>query len=153
MHEELTAPVIAEPARTRLLTRLSQLDQLMADEVDLSLDAAGAVTELTKDDKGSYRLGSAPDPEATYRIHGEKKVEFGYTVNVAITDHFVREISAVTGAQPVANGVATLITEQLKHHDVQPQKFIYAAATGTGKARANFLGSLGIAVMTGISGG
>jgi hypothetical protein len=139
---ELTTHVIAEPARTRLLARLTQLDKIMADELDLSLDAAGAVTavtELTKDDKGAYRLGSATDPEATYRIHGEKKVEFGYNVNVAINDHFVREINAVTGAQPDANGVATLITEQLKHHDWQPQKFIYDAAAGTGKARANFL--------------
>jgi hypothetical protein len=139
---ELTTQVIAEPARTRLLTWLGQLDKIVADEVHLTTDAAGvvtAVTELIKDDKGSYRLGSATDPEATYRVHGEKKVEFGYNLNLAINDHFVREINAATGAQPDANGVATLITEQLEHHALQPQKFIYDAATGTGKARANFL--------------
>jgi hypothetical protein len=142
VREELTTHVIAEPARTRLLTRLSQLDKIVADEVRLTLDEAGAVTavtELIKDDKGSYRLGSATDPEATYRVHGEKKVEFGYNINLAINDHFVREINAATGAQPDASGVATLITEQLEHHALQPQKFIYDAATGTGKARANFL--------------
>ena len=142
VREELTTHVIAEPARTRLLTRLSQLDKIVADEVHLTLDEAGAVTavtELIKDDKGSYRLGSATDPEATYRVHGEKKVEFGYNLNLAINEHFVREINAATGAQPDANGVATLITEQLEHHALQPQKFIYDAATGTGKARANFL--------------
>jgi len=139
---ELTTQVIAEPARTRLLTRLGQLDKIVADEVHLTTDEAGgvtAVTELIKDDKGSYRLGSATDPEATYRVHGEKKVEFGYNLNLAINDHFVREINAATGAQPDANGVATLITEQLEHHALQPQKLIYDAATGTGKARANFL--------------
>ena len=139
---ELTTQVIAEPARTRLLTRLGQLDKIVADEVHLTTDEAGgvtAVTELIKDDKGSCRLGSATDPEATYRVHGEKKVEFGYNLNLAINDHFVREINAATGAQPDANGVATLITEQLEHHALQPQKLIYDAATGTGKARANFL--------------
>jgi hypothetical protein len=139
---ELTTHVIAEPARTRLLARLGQLDKIVADEVHLTLDEAGvvtAVTELIKDDKGSYRLGSATDPEATYRVHGEKKVEFGYHINLAINDHFVREITAATSVQPDASGVATLITEQLEHHAWQPQKFIYDAATGTGKARANFL--------------
>jgi hypothetical protein len=142
VREELTTQVIAEPARTRLLTRLAQLDKIVADEVHLTTDEAGAVTAVTecaKDDKGSFRLGSATDPEATYRVHGEKKVEFGYNVNLAINDHFVREINAVTGAQPDANGVSTLITEQIEHHALQPKKFIYDAATGTGKARANFL--------------
>jgi hypothetical protein len=142
VREELATHVIAEPARTRLLTRLTQLDKIVSDEVRLTTDEAGAVatvTECAKDDKGSFRLGSATDPEATYRVHGEKKVEFGYNVNLAINDHFVREINAATGAQPDASGVATLIAEQLEHHDLQPQKFIYDAATGTGKARANFL--------------
>lgn len=142
VREELTAYVIAEPARTQLLTRLSQLDKIVTDEVRLTLDEAGAVaavTEYAKDDKGSYRLGSATDPEATYRVHGEKKVEFGYNINLAINDHFVREINAATGAQPDASGVATLITEQREYHDLQPKKLIYDAATGTGKARATFL--------------
>ena len=109
VREELTTHVIAEPARTRLLTRLGQLDKIVADEVRLTTDAAGAVTavpELIKDDKGSCRLGSATDPEATYRVHGEKKVEFGYNLNLAIDEHFVRKINAATGAQPDASGVA-----------------------------------------------
>jgi hypothetical protein len=33
----------------------------------------------------------------------------------------------VTGAQPDATGVPTLITEQVEHHDLQPDKFIYTA--------------------------
>ena len=106
---ELTTHVIAEPARTRLLTRLSQLDKIVADEVRLTLDEAGvviAVTECAKDDKGSFRLGSATDLEATYRVHGETKVEFGYNLNLAINEHFVRKINAATGAQPDASGVA-----------------------------------------------
>jgi putative transposase len=32
----------------------------------------------------------------------------------------------------VAMGVPTLITEQVAHHDLQPEKFIYDAAAGTG---------------------
>lgn len=141
VREECTAHVIPEPARARMLARLAQLEKIIADEVRLSTDEAGAVTQVTelpKDDKGAYRLGSATDPDATYRVHGEKKIDFGYNINVAVTDHFVREINAVTGAQPDAVGVPTLITEQLTHHAFQPAKLIYDAATGTGKARATF---------------
>jgi hypothetical protein len=146
VREELAAYVIAEPARTHLLTRLAHLDKIIADEVRLTTDADEAiltVTELDKDDKGRFRLGSATDPDATYRIHGEKKSDFGYNVNVAVNDQFVREINAVTGAQPDATGVPTLITEQLEHHDLQPDKFTYDAAAGTGKARAVFQAATG----------
>lgn len=146
VREELTAQVILDPTRTRLLTRLTQLDKIIADEVHLTTGAEGSsprVVERAKDDKGSYRLGSATDPDATYRIHGEKKSDFGYNVNVAATDHFVREIKAVTGAEPDANGVPALITEQLKHHAVQPPKLTYDAAAGTGKARAVFQAATG----------
>ena len=146
VREELGTHVIAEPTRTHILTRLAHLDKIVADEVRLVIGDAGAittVTELAKDDKGSFRLGSATDPEATYRVHGEKKSDFGYNVNVAINDQFVREINAATGAQPDATGVPTLITEQVKHQDLQPAKFIYDAAAGTGKARAEFQAATG----------
>ncbi|HZY40380.1 MAG TPA: transposase [Anaerolineae bacterium] len=146
VREELAAHVIAEPTRTQILTRLAHLDKIVADEVCLTTDEAGAittVTELDKDDKGSFRLGSATDPEATYRVHGEKKSDFGYNVNVAINEQFVREINAATGAQPDASGVPTLITEQVEHQDLQPEKFTYDAAAGTGKARADFQAATG----------
>jgi len=146
VREELAAHVIAEPARTQLLTRLNQLDKIVADEVRLTLDDRGEVarvTERAKDDKGAFRLGSATDPDATYRIHGEKKSDFGYNINLAVTDHFVREINAATGAQPDATGVPTLITEQIEHHNLQPEKFTYDAAAGTGKVRADFQAATG----------
>lgn len=146
VREELTTQAIAEPARTRLLTRLTQLDKIVADEVHLTTDEAGtviAVTEFAKDDKGTFRLGSATAPDATYRIHGEKKSDFGYHINVAVTDHFVRDINAATGTQPEATGVPTLITAQIEHHELQPAKFIYDAAAGTGKVRADFQAATG----------
>ncbi len=146
VRDELTAHVIPEPARTQILTRLHHLDKILADEVRVTTEEDGSVTrvsERAKDDKGAFRLGSATDPEATYRVHGEKKSAFGYNVSVAVTEHFVREINAATGAQPDATGVPTLITEQIAHHDLQPAKFIYDAAAGTGKARATFLQETG----------
>jgi hypothetical protein len=146
VRQELAVQVIAEPMRTQILARVTQLDKIIADEVRLTIDDTGAITRVTarpKEDKGAFRLGSATDPEATYRVHGEKKSDFGYNVNVAVTDHFVREINAATGAQPDVTGVPTLITEQIAHHDLQPTKFLYDAAAGTGKARAVFQAATG----------
>lgn len=146
VRQELDVQVIAEPTRTQILARLNQLAKIIADEVRLTTDDTGAITRVTarpKEDKGAFRLGSATDPEATYRVHGEKKSDFGYNINLAVTDHFVREINAATGAQPDVTGVPTLITEQIVHHDLQPTKFIYDAAAGTGKARAVFQAKTG----------
>jgi len=143
---ELVEQVIPESARPPILSRLRHLDKIIADDLRLTLDEQGTLTqvsELPKDEKGAFRLGSATDPEATYRLHGEKKSDFGYNINVAVTEHLVREINAATGAQPDVTGVPTLITEQIAHHDVQPAKFIYDAAAGTGKARAVFYAQLG----------
>jgi len=119
--------------------RLADLDKILADNVRLTRDAEGQVarvTELPKHQKGAYRLGSATDPEATYRVKGEKKSDFGYNVSVAVTDHFVREIQADTGAQPDSVAIPDLLTAQIEHHDVCPDKIIYDAAAGAGKTRA-----------------
>ncbi len=42
VREELAVHVIAEPLRTQLLTRLAHLDKIVADEVCLTTDEAGA---------------------------------------------------------------------------------------------------------------
>jgi hypothetical protein len=60
----------------------------------------------------------------------------GYNVNMAVSDHFVREISAHTGAQPDEVSVPDLIVAQQEHHDLTPPKLIYDAAAGKGKTFA-----------------
>jgi len=117
---------------------LAYLDKIIADEVHLSADDTGQVTQVTEraaDDKGIYRLGSATDPDATYRVHGDNKKDFGYNVNLAVTDNFVREIQADTGAQPDPVAIPDLLQAQREHHDLVPDKFIYDAAAGSGKTR------------------
>ena len=94
--------------------------------------------------KGSFRLGSATDPEATYRVHavGGSKTDLGYNVSVAVADPsvetggFIREIHADTGAYQDASGIPALLTEQKKYHGVTPPKMIYDRAAGAGKTRA-----------------
>ena len=134
-----TPPRLAEAERAAIQMRLKHLDKILADNVRLTGDAAGQVvrvTELPKEKKGAYRLGSATDPDATYRVHGDKKTDLGYNVSVAATEHFVREIRADTGAQPDPLAIPDLLTAQSEHHDLCPDKFIYDAAAGDGKTHA-----------------
>ena len=91
-------------------------------------------TPLKDDQRGSYRLGSATDPDATYRVHGESadKTDLGYNVQVAVTEDFVREIHADTGSQPDNVGVPDLLTAQQEHQGFLPPTLIYDAAAGEG---------------------
>jgi len=141
-----TTPGLSAAARVNVNPWLQHLDKILADEVRITPDlsavaqagAAGEdvqVTELPKDQKGSYRIGSATDPDATYRVHDDQ-VDFGYNVSVAATKNFVREIRADTGAQPDPVAIPDLLTAQSKHHDLTPDKLIYDAAAGTGKTYA-----------------
>lgn len=114
---------------------LDILDKILADEVSITRNEQGQITqvqELPKKKKGTYRIGSATDPEATHRVHGERK-DFGYNISVTATDTFVREVQANTGCQPDAAGIAGLLSAQQEHHDLTPPKLIYDKAAGTGK--------------------
>ena len=122
-----------------VLQWLDLLDKAISDDILITRDGQGRVTQVCErpaKEKGSYRLGSATDPDATYRVHGKKKIALGYNVSVAANDQFVREIQADTGAQPDAVAVPDLIQAQRVHHDLTPPKMLYDAAAGSGKTRA-----------------
>ncbi len=99
------------------------------------------VTELSKDNKGSFRLGSTTDTDATYRVHSNNgsKTDFGYNVGLLVSQHFIREIQVATGAQPDPVGLPDLMREQFNHHDLIPPKVIYDAAAGEGPYGSPFL--------------
>ncbi len=130
---------LAPEAREAVRLWLRLLDKILADELDITRDADGRITqvrELAKEEKGSYRLGSATDPDATYRIHGKDKTDFGYNVQIAVTENFVREIQADTGAQPDPVSIPDVLAAQRAYHDLLPPKLIYDTAAGQGKTRA-----------------
>ena len=118
---------------------LETVDKIIADELSIEKEEEGegvtAVRELSKKEKGRYRIASATDPDATFRVHGER-IDLGYNVNVAATDAFIREIRVDTGSQPDAVAIPDLITAQQAHHDLTPPKLIYDKAAGTGKTLA-----------------
>jgi Transposase DDE domain/Transposase domain (DUF772) len=135
------APRLTLEQRTSTLEWLAYLDKIIADEVVVvptENPVTLQVTERPADDKGAYRLGSATDPEATYRVHGDDgaKTDFGYNVQVAVTENFVREVHVETGAQPDAVAIPDVLRAEAEHHDLVPEKFIYDTAAGNGKTRA-----------------
>jgi len=119
-----------------LRKHLAHLHKILADEFSVSDDG---FERLPAKEQGTFRIGSATDPEATYRVHGPnpEDTSFGYNVQVAMTTSgLIRETKAYTGAEPDQAGVAKLIAEQKSNLGVCPPKLIYDQAGGHGKTRA-----------------
>ena len=139
-HLDVPAPLTPEQ-RTPVLEWLSYLDKMIADEVvqiPTENPTQPQITERPAEDKGAYRLGSATDPDASYRVHSNdgNKTDFGYNVQVAASENFIREIQADTGAQPDAVAIPAVLQAQADYHNLVPEKFIYDTAAGNGKTRA-----------------
>lgn len=119
-----------------LRSRLADLNKIIMDEVSVQ---EKTVRRLPAKEQGSYRIGSASDPEATYRKHGSEPEDttLGYNVQVAVsTSGFVRSTKAYTGAFSDRAGVAPLISAQKDRQGFYPPKLIYDLAAGCGKTRA-----------------
>ncbi|MBI5305919.1 MAG: transposase [Chloroflexi bacterium] len=139
-HLDDPVPLTTEQG-TPVLEWLTYLDKMIADEVvvvSTEHPATPQVTERPVEHKGAYRLGSATDPEATYRVHSGDgtKTDFGYNIQIAATENFVREVQAETGAQPDAVAIPNILQAEATHHDLVPEKLIYDTAAGNGKTRA-----------------
>ncbi|MEZ4644789.1 MAG: transposase, partial [Chloroflexota bacterium] len=113
---------------------LDRLDKLLADELHLELDENGQLLHLTLLTKrGTYRLCSATDPDATIRNHGGNKQDFAYNVSVLATVHFIREIQVDTGSRPDGDAIPDILRAQQEHHGFYPDKLVYDRAAGRGK--------------------
>ncbi len=114
---------------------LKYLQKSLQDEVVIEGD------EVTvRQQKGTYCMGSATDPEASFRNHGERDGEpditLGYNPQVSATkDGLITETQAHTGAKTDQQTIPDLITEQKEYQDVCPSRLIYDKAGGTGKVR------------------
>lgn len=121
---------------------LGYLSKVLSDEIKFDPVPDGQVqkaTELPRKDKGTFRLGSAGDPEATYRNHGgaAEDTYLGYNVQVAATTTgFIRATLADTGTTPDHAHIADLIADQIKRLGCCPTKLLYDLAAGTGKVYA-----------------
>ena len=130
------APALAAEAQQPVRLWLTRLEKVLADNFAFTALPPRGFTDAQ--DPGAYRLGSATDPEATYRVHGREaaKTELGYNTQLLTTPTFVREIEAYTGAKPDAVTIAPALAAQQQYHALTPPKLIYDAAAGQGKTLA-----------------
>jgi hypothetical protein len=114
---------------------LGYLDKVLGDEFILTLNEEGVCTQATlrtRHEKGAYVLGSAIDPEATFRLHGER-CELGYNIGVHATMRFIRAVDGRTGATPDSQLVAPGLAQQRQQLGTVPPKLIYDRAAGSPK--------------------
>ncbi len=138
LHQRFTATLQASSRQEYLDVRLwvGYLGKIIHDDVVIlpEANAEGSrihlrtAKERRNDPDTSLRLGSATDPEATYRQHGDKDddIRFGYNTQVAIsTDGFIRETQAATGAVSDQAGIAALVAAQVEYQGTCPPKLFY----------------------------
>ena len=113
---------------------LDRLDKVLGDELHLEQDENGRLLHLSLLTKrGTYRICSATDPDATIRNHGGDKQDVGYNVSVLATLHFIREIRVDTGSRPDGDALPDALQAQLDQQGFVPDKLIYDKAAGWGK--------------------
>jgi hypothetical protein len=129
-----------DQAPLRLL--LAALDKVITDETTVTVNNPDdpddiTITERQHGKKGTYRIGSASDLEATYRKnHNDTQAVLGYNPAVLTTRVFVRETHAATGAEPDNLGAPLLLQNQFVHHGFFPDYLTGDMAYGHGKTRA-----------------
>lgn len=133
----LLAPTLLPSA---LQQRLDQLDKILADEFHLHPDEHGRVESATlrkKGERGSYAIGSATDPEASFRVHGEEAAVLGYNVSIIASQRYIWQVRAATGAEPDAVAIVDMLEGLYLDRGSFPDKLIYDRAAGTGKLMAD----------------
>ena len=128
--------------QTGLRVRLAHLAKISADETNVTpLDPtdpdAVRITERKHGDKGSYRIGSASDYDATYRKHDDRKEAIlGYNPTVLGTKVFIRETQVDTGAQQDNTALPEVLQSQYDQHGFFPDQVAGDMKYGYGKTRA-----------------
>jgi len=121
---------------------LAGLTKVISDETTLTAlnpadPDAVTIIERKHGDKGSYRIGSATDLEATYRKHDDdKEASLGYNPTVLGTTVFLRETQVETGAQPDNVALPQVLQSQFDQHGFFPELVAGDMKYGYGKTRA-----------------
>ena len=71
--------VFKEETQQWFRDKVAILEKILADEFEIKRDEKGHVIQISllpEKKKGKYRIASAVDPDANFRVHG-KKITFG----------------------------------------------------------------------------
>jgi hypothetical protein len=131
----LTALAPPDQASAQIL--ISAIHKVIADET--STDASGLIQERPNEKKGTYRLMSAIDLEATFRKHEGSPAVFGTNAVLSTTATRIRAAVALTGSTPDSEAPAAVIRQLQATNQPLPADLIMDQAGGWGKSRAQVL--------------
>ena len=127
-------PQLDTDVRARIQPLLDAIAKVLADET--STDARGVVRERPPDGKGSYRIMSASDLEATFRKHEPHPAVLGSNAMIATTATRIRAAVIRTGSTPDQDAPVAVLAQQLAANQPLPPALIMDQAGGMGKTRA-----------------
>ncbi|WP_129678049.1 transposase [Candidatus Chloroploca sp. Khr17] len=113
---------------------LADLAKVQADE--LTTDDAGVVTERPAKERGSRRIASAVDREATFRKHEGSPAVLGSNAIISTTRTRIRACVIVTGCTPDSVAPAAVLQQQQEAGAPLPEIIVMDGAAGWGKTRA-----------------
>jgi hypothetical protein len=99
---------------------------------DVAVTQNSTLRRSLAQERGSFRIISAVDPDATVRVHG-KSIIIGFNVGVLASVRFVRYILTLTGSTSDGSYVASLLSLHLALFGFLPDKYIFDSAAGTPK--------------------
>jgi hypothetical protein len=114
---------------------LSALAKVQADE--LCADASGCVSERPDKERGTHRLVSAVDLEATFRKHGDTPAVLGTNAVISTTATRIRACVALSGSTPDSVAPVAVLQQQRAAGLPLPAHLVMDQAGGWGKIRAH----------------
>ncbi len=127
-------PQLDPNIRALIQPLLDAIAKVMVDETET--DASGNVRERPLEAKGSYRIMSAVDLEATFRKHEPHPAVLGSNAMIATTTTRIRAAVIRTGSTPDQDAPVAVLTQQLDANEPLPPALIMDQAGGMGKTRA-----------------
>lgn len=135
-------PTLCPQQQLELRLLLAHLHKIISDETTVTATNPAVpdtvtIIERKHGDKGSYRIGSASDFDATYRKHDDdKEAILGYNPTVLTTKVFIRETQVDTGAQQDNVALPQVLQSQSDQHGFFPELVSGDMKYGYGKSRA-----------------
>jgi hypothetical protein len=127
-------PRLDSAAQVRLQPLLDAIAKVIGDET--TTDVGGVVRERSRDAKGSYRIMSAIDLEATFRKHEPDPAVLGSNAIIATTATRIRAAVIRTGSTPDQDAPVAVLAQQIAAQQPLPPVLIMDQAGGMGKTRA-----------------
>ncbi|GAB4446326.1 MAG: hypothetical protein OHK0015_49420 [Chloroflexi bacterium OHK40] len=94
------------------------------------------MTERPANDRGTHRLASAVDRDATFRKHDDSPAVLGTNAVISTTATRIRACVALTGSTPDSAAPAAVLQQQREAGRPLPEHLVMDQAGGWGKTRA-----------------